>query len=472
MNVSRHACFFLVLASALISGCVADDLPPSDGQSSDGSNGEPSAGLIELIRATVNESGGEADSTTQAISGLLRMSADGSTLAYVSNFTGLAEDDRNSERDVFVFDLNTRTSSRISVDSAGVEGNDESFDPSISNDGQRIVFASSASNLSGGDLNERSDVFLHDRATGETTRLSIPNDESEDDDSSLVPEISGDGRIAAFISKNALGSAVEVANNQDNLFLVNLDNDELQFLSPANVTGTIPTGVSRAIALSDDGNLIAYIARHSEILDFVEQSEFTIVGVASESSDVSGVYLLDVSQKTIRPISVDLSGQLVSAKEPSISGDGNRIAFTSSSTELVPNDTNGREDLFVYHVNSQTISRESLASDGQQHSGFVISHPRISNDGKSIAFCSDALDLVSNDTNNDRDYFLRNIDNETTIRVNLRSDGSESNSSSSINCVVPGLNRDGTLVAFTSIDRNLIPEDNNSEVDVFIRVFD
>jgi hypothetical protein len=89
---------------------------------------------------------------------------------------------------------------RVSVASDGTEENNWSWFPSISGDGRYVAFHSGATNLVPGDSNVRSDVFVHDRLTGETTRVSVASDGTEGNDFSLFSSISGDGRYVAFQS--------------------------------------------------------------------------------------------------------------------------------------------------------------------------------------------------------------------------------------------------------------------------------
>ncbi|MCP4361663.1 MAG: hypothetical protein GY796_26935 [Chloroflexi bacterium] len=102
--------------------------------------------------------------------------------------------------DVFVRDRYTGQTSRISVASNGAEGNRGSFNPTISADGQIIAFPSDAANLVLGDHNDARDIFIHDRETGQTTRISTADDGTEGNADSYRPVISADGRFVTFRS--------------------------------------------------------------------------------------------------------------------------------------------------------------------------------------------------------------------------------------------------------------------------------
>ncbi|MGY8767287.1 MAG: TolB family protein [Pirellulales bacterium] len=132
--------------------------------------------------------GGNDDSSQPSISG------DGRYVTYHSYASNLVAGDTNSVRDVFVLDRNTNTTTRVSVDSAGTQANGHSFSPSISGDGRYVTFQSDASNLVSGDSNSVRDVFVLDRSTNTTTRVSVDSSGNQGDLNSTASSISSDGR--------------------------------------------------------------------------------------------------------------------------------------------------------------------------------------------------------------------------------------------------------------------------------------
>ncbi len=128
------------------------------------------------------------------------ISGDGRFVAFWSPATNLVPGDTNSKEDVFVHDRQSGTTTRVSVDSLGVQGNGASLFPSISGDGRFVAFQSRATNLVPGDTNGWSDVFVHDRQTGTTTRVSVDSSGVQGNLDSSFPSISGDGRFVAFYS--------------------------------------------------------------------------------------------------------------------------------------------------------------------------------------------------------------------------------------------------------------------------------
>ena len=136
----------------------------------------------------------DGDSSDPSISG------DGRYVAFRSFATNLVPGDTNDRSDIFVHDLETGETTRVSVNSEGVQGNATSRDPSISGGGRFVSFSSSASNLVPGDTNGFNDIFVHDRQTGETVRVSVSSDGGESDAHTFESAISANGRVVAFFT--------------------------------------------------------------------------------------------------------------------------------------------------------------------------------------------------------------------------------------------------------------------------------
>src|SRR5207249_1268748 len=121
------------------------------------------------------------------------LSADGRFVAFQSDATNLVAGDTNGTTDVFVHDRQTATTERVSV-------NGFSAGPALSADGRFVAFHSTGSNLVAGDTNGATDVFVHDRQTGTTERVSGASDGTQGNDASAGPALSADGRLVAFHS--------------------------------------------------------------------------------------------------------------------------------------------------------------------------------------------------------------------------------------------------------------------------------
>ncbi len=160
-------------------------------------------------RVSVNSSGAEGNGPSGAVGADHHsyLSAAGRFVAFSSKASNLVAGDTNSAADVFVRDRQLGTTERVSVDSAGSQSNGDSFFPALSADGRFVTFGSVASNLVAGDNNGVADVFVHDRRTGITSRVSVASDGTEGNGPSAQgdggfepPAISGDGRVVGFAS--------------------------------------------------------------------------------------------------------------------------------------------------------------------------------------------------------------------------------------------------------------------------------
>ncbi|HEY0696977.1 MAG TPA: hypothetical protein VGD43_04130, partial [Micromonospora sp.] len=128
------------------------------------------------------------------------LSADGRHVAFVSNGPDIVGGDTNDIHDVFLRDLRTGRTERISVGDTGNQADNASIDPTVSADGRYVAFASNAGNLVPGDTNGLPDIFLHDRRTGRTERISVGDTGTEADNASIDAVTSGDGRQVLFTS--------------------------------------------------------------------------------------------------------------------------------------------------------------------------------------------------------------------------------------------------------------------------------
>lgn len=151
---------------------------------------------------------------------------------------------------------------------------------------------------------------------------------------------------------------------------------------------------------------------------------------------------------------------------PALSGDGRLVAFESDASNLVPGDTNNAYDVFVRDVVAGTTSRVSLSGSGEQGNGYST-RPAISADGKQLAFRSGASNLVADDTNAKDDIFVRNLATGTVVRASLSNTGQQGNGNASSG--PKGISSDGRYVTFWSYASNLVDGDTNDSMDLFLR---
>src|SRR4029453_10228645 len=154
------------------------------------------AGPGSTTRVSTSTGGGQGNGR----SFVPAISADGWYVAFYSDASNLVSGDTNGTRDVFVRDLQRGETTRVSVSTSGTEANGDSFAPGISSDGRYVAFASAATNLVDGDTNDANDIFVRDRQTNTTTRVSVGYDGSQANGGSDPPSLSGDGRLVAFTS--------------------------------------------------------------------------------------------------------------------------------------------------------------------------------------------------------------------------------------------------------------------------------
>lgn len=206
----------------------------------------------ETTRVSVDSEGNEADKSSHwpAISG------DGRFVTFMSFATNLTPYDTNGYADIFVHDLQTGETTRVSVDSEGNEADSYSDSPVISGDGRYIAFESSATNLVTDDWNLSADIFVHDRATGETTRVSVDSDDYEADGASLSAAISGDGQFVAFASY-ATNLALYDTNENTDIFLHDRLTGETARVS-VDSDGYEADGLSGVPSISGDGRFVAF----------------------------------------------------------------------------------------------------------------------------------------------------------------------------------------------------------------------
>src|SRR6266508_4157588 len=284
---------------------------------------------------------------------------------------------------------------RVSVASAGEQANSDSLAAAISADGRFVSFYSSASNLAAGDTNNARDVFVRDRGSGATARVSIDGAGAQANSHSFAPAISGDGRFIAFYS-HAWNLVVEDTNDGSDIFVHDLQSGATSRVS-VDTAGVEGDGNSFRPALSGDGRLVAF-----------DSDAWNLV--PGDTNDTFDVFLHDRQSGLTTRASVDDSGGQASgaSQRATLSADGRYVAFYSDASELIAGDSNGSLDVFVHDAQSGATSRVSVASAGVQGDGDSL-RPVLSADGKFVAFDSVAPNLVDGDTNRFSDVFLRDL---------------------------------------------------------------
>lgn len=273
------------------------------------------------------------------------ISADGRFVAFESRNESLVAGDTNGANDVFVFDRIAGQISRVSLDSNGNQGNQDSRAASISADGRIVAFVSAADNLVSNDANGVADVFLHDLATGVTIRASIDS------------------------------SGVEADGASSGGFLF---------------------GWAEKPALSSDGSIVAF-ASYADNL------------AAGDTNGVEDVFVHDIATGQTEIVSLGSAGNQADSDSwaPSLSADGRIVAFTSEAKNFARVDGNGAADVFVHDratgITTLVSGRAGITGDGQSYS------PALTSDGSLVAMFSGAGNLVPDDTNSVIDAFVHDL---------------------------------------------------------------
>jgi Tol biopolymer transport system component len=333
-------------------------------------------------RVSLANGGVQADNS----SGGAVLDQDGDFVAYESFATNLVAGDTNGQSDVFRTALSPALgvleTVRVSVSSAGVQGNGASSQASISGAGDRVVFASLATNLVVGDTNGASDIFLRvlgAGTSGTTERVSVSSAELQANGLCIAPRISADGNAVVFAS-TATNLVPGVTTGELLIYVRDLDAGTTECVSVSS-EGFPANGPCSAAQISPNGRFVAF-GSSADLL------------VAGDNNLVEDVFLHDREQGTTVRVSVSSTGEQGNGQSrfPALSADGDCVFFDSLATNLVPDDTNGVRDIFRHEVGQET-QRVNLAADGTQ-ADLQAFFPAAAPSGETVAYVSAATNLV------------------------------------------------------------------------------
>lgn len=371
------------------------------------------------------------------------ISDDGRYIVFESLANNLVPGDYNEFYDVFLYDDNSGLLRGITT-----SGNWGGLNPAISADGRYIVFESHSTNLVVNDNNDETDIFLYDQQTGFYELVSVNSEEEQANYSSFSNmDISPDGRFVAF------SSGATNLDERDN----NFDRDVYVRDRLLGVTEWISFGVdgspsnsgSGAPVISADGRYVAFVSAATNL-------------VANDTNDRVDIFFHDRQTGITHRLSESESGQEGNHESsyPSISDDGRFIVFLSFANNLVANDTNG-SDVFIRDTWLGTIQKPCDSVEGNGDSNL----PFISGNGKFIVFISAADNLVAGDSNQAADAFVCVREQGLIERVSLANNGDQANATTWEGVI----SVDGRMVAFASGADNLVVGDTNEWIDIFLR---
>lgn len=349
--------------------------------------------------------GSQADNSSNAPS----LSGDGRFLVYSSNATNLVAGDTNRLLDIFLYDRTTGTTELVNRGLDGASANGYTTDERISADGQWVVFTSEASNLVPDDSDGLRNVFAWNRTTKETTRLSTKE--------ANWPDVSADGRYVTFTGYDEIGLG--------EVFVLDRQTGRTTQASPVTDGGWSP-------AISDNGRFVVF-------------------------QNYDGGHLYDRRTNTATRIEG-------SARSLAISGNGAFVSFNSGS-DLVPADTNGQTDVYVWERQTGTFTAVSVGPDGRTADGFSAD-ARLSANGRYVTFWSTVSGLSDTDPGGWRTQayrFDRRTGRNTLIATpTVGEDGGAEGAD---------LSADGSVVGFMSGGDEVVAGDTNGSRDVFVTVF-
>jgi Tol biopolymer transport system component len=379
-------------------------------------------GRTELVSVS-SDGTGSADGHALSAS----VSANGRFVAFASSGYNLVEEDTNKGwiggfSDVFVRDLKTGRTERVSVSSQGEQTNTQAGDsgfPSISGSGRYVAFVSAAPNLIPDDHNDATDVFVHDRKTGRTERVSISSSGDEGRLSAswqTACSLNDDTMLKDVLVNPTSGGWGEICWLNDHYFShgVSITADGRYVAFSSNLHGLVP-GVREC---TDTGGFeLSATAIHPHL------PTAGVPGVDAGWLSCRQIYIHDRKTGETSLASISSGGEAGNAdsSSPFIASGGRWVTFASGASNLAPvvaengttaPDSNGTRDAFVHDLRTGTTELVSVSTDEQQGLGDSggyshRGHVTISDDGRWVAFISSAPNLAPGDANTETDVFLR-----------------------------------------------------------------
>jgi Tol biopolymer transport system component len=409
-------------------------------------------------------------------SGSPSISRGGRRIAFDSSAV-LASGGVADSQQVYLRDVDTGLTALVSLNNGGANGNDAEFEPHLSADGQVVGFHALSSDLVSTDSNQVADRFVRDLGAGLTERISLADasgpfpshafavagtgSTADPGESSLATrgqrQLSVDGRYAAFSTTSRFLGSTQITVSGSQVVRVDRSDAGVDWISRRRDGGSpLTNGSSSDAAISGDGRFVVF------------RSNSTVL-VPGDNNNAFDVFLFDTDQDQMERVNLgpgDIQALGGQAFLPTVSDDGNAIAFSSTQNNLVSGDTNGVSDVFVRLRATATTRRASVGLAGAQANG-ASDLPVLSANGRFVVFTSVANNLVSGDTNGLQDIFRHDLQTGETARVSVSSGGAQANGNSFVSAV----SADGEVVAFTSAASNLVAGDSNGVTDVFVRDF-
>ncbi len=459
-----------------------------------------------LVSAGISGTGGGNGDSLPA-----GMSTNGAYVLFESNASDLVEDDTNSSTDVFIREIAAATTVLVSAGTNGGVGNGGSRSATMTPDGRYVAFVSAANNLVPDDTNGIPDVFLRDLQTQTTTLVSVGARTANR--SSESPQITPDGRYVVYYS-SAIGLLPGTTNYGDIYVRDTLAGTTIWASSYARTALQLfqnkPNAISFGHMISDDGQFVAYevgqttntfsgivlrfnlgsgatdvistnAARPATTVEDTVNPVMTpdgrfivfVVNVGAGVVNNTLIQLWDAQTGTNLLVSVGLDGAAPTnaiCDWPAITPDGRFVAFMSSATNLVTNALAGEYHLFLRDMQTGVTSLLDTDTNGAGLEDGAMAVPRLSGDGRLTAFAVPDGSRVAGDINRNGDVFVRHTALNVTELISAR-DADLASVTPNGPSLLPALSwsGDGRYVVFVSDAENLFPNDTNGFRDVLVR---
>jgi len=408
--------------------------------------------LVSIDRT--NTSSGNSDSYDPYLS------RDGKVAVFESYASNLASTDTNGFRDIYARHLDTLRTELVSVNRFGTgAANGGAVKPIISSNGRFVAFNSGSSDLTVEGVAAPGSVFVRDLQTGQTRIVSVTTTGAPADGD--VTAISGDGRYVVFQSRDQNLTSIPDTQGFLDVFVRDMQAN-VTYLASANAAGNGPGdtdsgnvgGLEKNVAISDDGRYILFTSAATNL-------------VSATAGGGVNVFVRDLQTQTTAPVSVDSAGStLVGGTGNSISDDGHYVAFTSASSSIVANDSNGLGDVFRRDMQTGVTELVSVNTSGASGGDRQSNSGVLSADGRYLAFLSDASNLTSTSISATQVY-RRDMTTHVTAIASPNSAGTAGGDGFSSK---PHISADGQTIIFTSVSDDLVAGvDLNRLADIYLR---
>lgn len=381
------------------------------------------------------------------------MTPDGRWVVFQSAATNLTAEGPLTKINIFLRDQQTTTTVLVSVNSSGLSGgNGNSINPTISDDGRYVAFESLARDFgtNGTPASSKSGIFLRDLVSGNTSFISSNSASG----TASRPVISADGRFVAFESNTNTSSGVS------NIYCLAITNGFLFMLSTNRFGTGGGSGVSFSPQFTPDGRYCIFLSYATNLVDnATNQNQSQVFRRDMETGLIS---LVSGNRTGV--------GNNLEATAPSLSADGRVVAFQSYDGDLVADDFNGVCDVFtrdLFAGITELVSRrvETLLSRTSLSRAGIGTTP-VSSDGRCVLFASTANNLVTNDTQSLENLYVRDLWIGSNQIVTASLDGVTCGNGMNF---TPAISGNGRWVVFQSTSTNLVTGDTNSYADLFVR---